>query len=116
MIVFSAGFPRDFNELAEIFKNRMIKYFTRLGTDYLTWLWCSKLFGGHRYLRNRIYEPEWDNNSCRTSQCRKCKSMFGGDEVLRYSVNEITREKIEEQSAAEDPSFFSAPGKRNTLF
>ncbi len=30
-------------------------------------------------------------NPVRTSQCKNCSSVFGGDEVLRYSVNEMKK-------------------------
>ncbi len=103
MIVFLAGFPRDSDEMVKMmvedksFKEILIKYFSSV-------VYCSALDEEH------IMCPSCGNNNsleavdiCETaymsrsrkcnppgtSQCANCRSLFGGDEVLHYSINEM---------------------------
>ncbi len=79
----------------ELFKERLIEYFSSV-------VYCSALDEEH------VICPSCGNNNnleaidiCETaymsrsrkfnpagtSQCMNCRSVFGGDEVLRYSIN-----------------------------
>lgn len=105
MIVFLAGFLRDADEMMsndESFKDHLIKYFSCVA-------YCSALdekysictcCGNHNSLDAvDICETAYMNQSRRanpgsTSQSRISCSLFGGDNGLRYSVNEMRKRYI----------------------
>ncbi len=105
MIVFLAGFSRDSDEMVKMmvedvsFKDRLLKYFSSvvycsaLDEQYIVCPCCSNQ---NSLEAINISETAYMNqtrkvNPVRTSQCKTCSSVFGGDEVRRYLVHEMRK-------------------------